>query len=1073
MINNLYNINGKYVNSKETTKLLNSDIERFNKVESKYVENFKPIQDYFTKNPNNFNINNKKYIKWKEYDLEPVNESDNITDLFNLNSISNNNLSVSNSYNTEPILVSKIRIGPIHGWDKRKMSIFNYEKEGKFSNHIILGHIDILDENKNKIDNIEIKSYHKNGKEMKQYIKDKFDTKEQFNEITGGSRVSTENLRSAAQAQNADVVLKYQGIYNCDVGNLILGSNLDQSIDLYKVAVENQKSLEENVLLNQSYIDALKTCDNHENPNEFRKELKKYKNNKQKVINMKSDDIVSYDTLFPIVSFNSLEEERLFNLNKDIFKDEYEKFYVYDPSIFTNRHPDEINSNHQQFLDENEDELKKLFIPDDFILFDDWKVSYQGEANDYPCKDLDYSCKTTEECLQKSSSSTFCQSLYNQKYASDKKYDHANKIQEDNFNRLNEYLKKFEPPEKIFCKDISKYENFYYAMPRDGYIEITIPDNTKISEFILTPAYSQSLGKNTKNFYDIQIQFFEPNVNYIESISNINNKDVLFYKSNHLSGEIQRKHYNECRNAGLKGNTIPMFPENIILSFIDNEISSNANDVIESLPGSEKTILTSKTNYRLRFKQVFNERIEKIVDNHNLYIDLSCVSNRIIKKELSWKNYTEIYLKQFYFLLDFMLISIKSKLNEKNILLIPTSDDNIIDLDIQDNIYQNKIKNIKIIRATPPDSIDVNYPSHNSSKTERKNDQLVIELESSTYEATGGDFSNFSLMIKDESIDWDNFKYNGIELFNNVIYLYESLPVINKLDNFNIKFEVDKFFTEGTSEFGNIKDWDVSNVTDMSFLFLNKIISNDIDISGWDVSNVKNMKGMFNLCQGFSNTNLNWSLSTWNTKTENVENMSHMFQSSDFNHDISNWTIYNVKNTEYMFSGNKNFNGNINKWITQNLDTCKGMFKDAVEFNSDISNWRVNSVKNMSYMFDGAIKFNKSLQNWNIQSLENADSMFKNTKFKNINCDDWNTSNVTNMKSMFENNEEFNDNISGWNTENVLDMRFMFRNCKKFSHNIKKWKVDKVKGFFEMFKNATLMENDYNSAESGYKAWFS
>ena len=60
---------------------------------------------------------------------------------------------------------------------------------------------------------------------------------------------------------------------------------------------------------------------------------------------MKYDDIVLYDTLYPSVSFNSLEEERLFNLNKDIFKDEYEKFYVYDPSIFTNRHPDEINSN--------------------------------------------------------------------------------------------------------------------------------------------------------------------------------------------------------------------------------------------------------------------------------------------------------------------------------------------------------------------------------------------------------------------------------------------------------------------------------------------------------------------------------------------------------------------------------------------------------------------------------------------------------------------------------------------------------------------------------------------------------
>ena len=54
-----------------------------------------------------------------------------------------------------------------------------------------------------------------------------------------------------------------------------------------------------------------------------------------------------------------------------------------------------------------------------------------------------------------------------------------------------------------------------------------------------------------------------------------------------------------------------------------------------------------------------------------------------------------------------------------------------------------------------------------------------------------------------------------------------------------------RFFFEG------IEDWDVSNVTDMSYMFCYARNFN-ADISGWNVSKVKNMRGMFQFASSFN-----------------------------------------------------------------------------------------------------------------------------------------------------------------------------------------------------------------------------
>jgi len=70
-------------------------------------------------------------------------------------------------------------------------------------------------------------------------------------------------------------------------------------------------------------------------------------------------------------------------------------------------------------------------------------------------------------------------------------------------------------------------------------------------------------------------------------------------------------------------------------------------------------------------------------------------------------------------------------------------------------------------------------------------------------------------------------------------------------------------------EFGEIEDWVVSQVTDMSNLFRDNEDFND-DISGWDVCS--------------------------------VIDMTHMFDgATTFNRDLSEWDMHNVTDMRYMF----------------------------------------------------------------------------------------------------------------------------------------------------------------------------
>ena len=83
----------------------------------------------------------------------------------------------------------------------------------------------------------------------------------------------------------------------------------------------------------------------------------------------------------------------------------------------------------------------------------------------------------------------------------------------------------------------------------------------------------------------------------------------------------------------------------------------------------------------------------------------------------------------------------------------------------------------------------------------------------------------------------------------------------------------------------------------------------------------------------------------------NITDMSYLFEYTNFNGNISAWDVSNVTNMRSMFYECKKFNSDISSWDVSNVKWMQSMFYNCAKFNKDISNWDVSNVKGMVGIF--------------------------------------------------------------------------------------------------------------------------
>ena len=190
----------------------------------------------------------------------------------------------------------------------------------------------------------------------------------------------------------------------------------------------------------------------------------------------------------------------------------------------------------------------------------------------------------------------------------------------------------------------------------------------------------------------------------------------------------------------------------------------------------------------------------------------------------------------------------------------------------------------------------------------------------------------------------------------------------------NPVYLADNGVTIKACDFASVGDTGVINgvtYTVVDEAMLRAMVANEEDVTKVVTTKVTNMSELFFIdFNTFSD--FNQDISSWDVS--NVADMSEMFlNASSFNQPIGDWDVSNVTDMSEMFEEAFAFNQPVGNWDVSNVNNMNGMFEAAFAFNQPIGDWDVSNVTNMYVMFLEATSFNQDLSSWSVDGVTECD----------------------------------------------------------------------------------------------------
>ena len=198
------------------------------------------------------------------------------------------------------------------------------------------------------------------------------------------------------------------------------------------------------------------------------------------------------------------------------------------------------------------------------------------------------------------------------------------------------------------------------------------------------------------------------------------------------------------------------------------------------------------------------------------------------------------------------------------------------------------------------------------------------------------------------------------------------------------------------------------------------------DIADWDISNVDDLTLVFcafdsNSSSGDSNSSSGDSDDGYSTYDSDSDRGSDSGSDSGDDNDSAALDC----NTHC-----RSFNDAL-RWDTSHVTTMKGMFFDAAFFNQSLSTFHTSSVTNMGFMFHRASSFDQPLS-FDTSRVTEMDGMFRDASSFNQPLT-FDTSQVWGMGEMFLGASSFDQSLRSFNVSSITTVAGIFDDAHSFS----------------------------------------